>query len=572
MLTVLGRILRLTRRATLGPGAAGGLATYAVVLAFQLFGVWISVRLIAWNRDFFDALEQLDGAAAFRQVGVFAVLIGLSAGSFLAGDWLRKNLLMTWRARLTDQALDGWIGGRAYWHLRPGLSPDAVDNPDQRVADDCRIFVTRFLGESLDLISNVVAIVSYLTVLWGLSSFPLAFSLFGIDVVIPRYMVWAAFLYVALSSVITHVLGKPLKGLVFNRERYEADFRHALVQLREGADAIAQAGGEAAERRRLDGRFETIRANWRRLINRELVMGLFTRPYMQTVLRVPTFLALPAYFAGAVTLGGLMQLASAFSNVATTLSWFIFSYRDLAELVAVSERLDGLFAATEDPAPAPAAPRALTRRTSADGALHLRGLRLATPQGRLLEPVPDRVIPPGARVWITGASGQGKSTLLGALAGVWPYGEGEIALPSGRMMFLPQTPQVFAEGLAAATCYPDDPRAHPRETLAGLLERLGLGHRLAGLDVAGPGPLQGLSTGERQRLAFARLLLARPDWIILDEATSALDAEAADHLLTLLRRELPGTSILCVSHSAPRALAPYVTLSIGGAEPSLRSA
>ncbi len=572
MLTVLGRILRLVRRAASGPGAARGIATYALVLAIQLFGVWISLRLIDWNRNFYDALEQLDGRAALHQVGVFGVLTVLSAGSFLVGEWLRKDLLMVWRARLTDQALDLWVGGRAYWHLRPGLSPDAVDNPDQRVAEDCRIFINAILRETLDLISNTVAIVSYVAVLWSLSAFPLAFALGGVEVVIPRYMVWAAFLYVALSSIATHVLGRPLKGLIFKRERYEADFRHALVQLREGADAIAQAGGEAAERRRLDGRFDVIRRNWRGLINRELVLGLFTRPYFQTVMRVPTFLALPAYFAGAVTLGGLMQLASAFAQVTTTLSWFIFSYRDLAELVAVSERLDGLFAAAAAPKPAPEAPRALDRRPSSDGALHLRGLRLSTPRGRPLDPLPDMVIAPGTRVWISGASGQGKSTFLAALAGVWPYGEGGIGLPAGRMMFLPQTPHVFVEGMAAAACYPDDPRAHPPGTIEALLTRLGLGHRLAGLAEPGPGPLQGLSMGERQRLAFARLLLARPDWIVLDEATSALDAEAEAELLALLRRELPDAAILCVSHSPPRALAPYVVLPIGGTEAARRSA
>lgn len=572
MLTVLGRIFRLARRTALGPGAAAGLVAYSVVLGLQLFGVWISLRMIDWSRDFFDALEQVDGRAALHQVGVFAVLTVLSAGNFLAGDWLRKDLLMRWRTRLTGRALDVWMGKRAYWRLRPGLSPDAVDNPDQRVADDCRIFVNGVLGESLDLISNVVAIVSYVAVLWALSSFPLAFSLGGVEVAIPRYMVWAAFLYVALSSLLTHVLGAPLKALVFRRERCEADFRHALVQLRESADAIAQAGGEPAERRRLDGRFDAIRGNWRQLINRELMLGLFTRPYMQTVLRVPTFLALPAYFAGAVTLGGLMQLASAFSNVATTLSWFIFSYRDLAELVAVSERLDGLFAAAADPRPMPDAPRAIRRRPSPDGALRLRGLRLATPHGRLLDPLPDCVIAPGARVWISGASGQGKSTFLAALSGVWPYGEGEIGLPPGRMMFLPQAPHVFVEGMAAAACYPDDPGAHPRARIEALLTRLGLGHRLAGLDLPGPGALQGLSMGERQRLAFARLLLARPDWVILDEATSALDARAEADLLALLRASLPRAAILCVSHSPPRALAPYVVLPVGPAEPDLRRA
>ncbi|MGY6632670.1 MAG: ABC transporter ATP-binding protein/permease [Alkalilacustris sp.] len=547
----------MSRLAVAGPGLATAALLYGVVLALQFFGIWIGVRLIDWNRDFFDALEQLDGGAALSQVQIFAGLIALSAAAFLIGDLLRKTLLIHLRQRLTDRALDLWLSDKAYWHLRPGLTPAPVDNPDQRVAEDCRQFIAYLLRFSLDLISRVVALVTYVVVLWSLSDFALRLSVLGTDLVVPRYMLWAAFLYVFLSSVLTPLLGRPLKQLTFEQERREADFRHALVQLRDGAEEIAQSGGEPAERRRMAARFDALRANWQRLIGRELILGLFTRPNQQTVLRIPTFLGLPAYFAGAVSLGGLMQLASAFSNVTTTLSWFIFAYRDLAAFVAVSERLDGLMAAAGAPPPVPGPPRRLRRGPSRDGGWTLEGLRLVMPGGKALAPVPDIRLARGERLWLCGPSGSGKSTLLSALAGVWPYGEGRIGVPAGEIMFLPQTPRVFSEGIAAAACYPRDPGDVPRADLCGALRTVGLGHRLDLLDRDGPAAVAGLSGGERQRLALCRLLIARPDWVVLDEATSALDPASEQAILEQLRLQLPQCGMIVAAHRAPLALAPW---------------
>ncbi|RWR26037.1 ABC transporter ATP-binding protein/permease [Sinirhodobacter populi] len=545
------RVMRLAWIAVSGPGMWGGLAVYGVVLALQFLGVWISVRLIAWNKAFYDALEQMDAAGALHQIGVFGLWIAASAAAFLAGDWLRKRLLMRWRANLTRRALDLWVSGRAYWYLRPGMSPGAIDNPDQRVAEDCRLFVNRLLIETLDLITNVVALVSYVTLLWALSSFPL--QLWGVG--IPRYMVWAAFLYVALSSVVTHLLGRPLKSAIFTQEKREADFRHALIQLRENANAIAVAGGEPAETRRLNRLFAAVRGNWNLLIRRELVLGLFARPYFQTVLRIPTFLALPAYFAGTVTLGGLMQLASAFSNVTTTLSWFIFSYRDLAEFVAVSERLDGLFRTAAAP-PLQQVPQRIARLPSHDGSLRLQGLHLHTPEGRALAPVPDIVVRPGETIWINGASGRGKSTLLAALARLWPYGEGRITAPGG-LHVLPQQPRLLPEGIAASASYPEPPETYGPDRITDALRQSGLGA------LSQEARVEDLSGGERQRLALARVFLARPGWVVLDEATSALDPETEALVLRNLREALPDAAILCVSHRRPDALGPFRTLEIG---------
>ncbi len=556
-------MVRLFGRAAFGPRGWLGFALYAIVLGLEFLAVWISVRMISWTKAFYDALEQFDVSAAIAQVWIFAGLVGLWAGTALFGQWFRDKLLLFWRERLTDAAVRTWLHKAAYWRLRPGQSPAAVDNPDQRIAEDCRNFIRLLLVISVDVITNIVALGSYVTILWNLSDFALEFAIFGNDFSIPRYMVWLAFIYVAGSTLITHLLGKPLKGLVFRQERREADFRHALVQIRDNATEIAQAQGEEAERRRLAELFLAIKGNWNRLIGREFVMGLFVKPYYRSILRIPLFFALPAYFARAVTFGGLMQLASAFSSVATTLSWFIFNYREMAEIAAVAQRLDDLFVNAADPAPMPGVPCAIRREHAATRGLDIRGLRLFTPDGRQLAPVPDIVIKPGDRVWISGPSGVGKTTLLSALSGLWRYGEGSIESPGPGMTMLPQVSRVFGESLAAAACYPADPADIPKKRLRAALTRVGLAHRLEELNKPGVETVEGLSMGERQRLAIARLLIHKPASVVLDEATSALDLPAERALMTLIRQELPDATILCVAHRPPDALAPYRKWAIG---------
>lgn len=536
--------------AVAGPGWGKGAGLFGTVLGLNLVGVWVGVQLIAWNKAFYDALENLDAALALRQVGVFFGLTAASAACALASQWLQSTLSMHWRARLTDQALTAWGGGKAYWRLRAGFTPQPIDNPDQRVAEDCRQFVSKLLLLTLGLISSVVALFSYVSVLWALSGFPLAF--WGIE--IPHYMVWAAFLYVAIASGMTHLLGRRLRGLFFTQERREADFRHALMQMRERAEQVARSHGEAAERRRLDRYFDAIRGNWRQLIGQELLLGMFTRPYQQTIFRIPTFLALPAYFASFVTLGGLMQLASAFSNVTTTLSWFVFRYKDLAEMAATSDRLSGLFHATAAPPSMPHAVAELTRTPSAEGVLRWQDLRLATPEGVALAPLRDGCIARGARVWVSGPSGVGKSTFLAAVLGLWSWGHGRLQVPQGRWLILPHGGALFPDGLAASLTYPHDPKDFAPEALARVLGQVGLVNRLHLLEAGGDLALAGLSQGECQRIGLARALLLQPDFLILDEATSALDTPSERLLFATLLEALPQTTMLCVSHRNPVGL------------------
>jgi putative ATP-binding cassette transporter len=547
---ILRQMWRLLRLCISGSGGLVGLGLLAVVFVLSLGGIYIQLRLIEWSAQFYTALEKHDSSEAVSQIGIFGILIGLGAAQFLVATYLRKIVQIRWRYGLTSICLDRWLADKSHLYLSQAGAQGGVDNPDQRIAEDCCLFVTKLTEEGLELVSNVIGITSYVTVLWSLSSFALPFTLFGLSVEIPRYMVWAAPIYVLISSGLTHYLGRPLMALTAEQQRREADFRFALARLRQSSDAVALMQGEAAERRVLDARFADIAFNWRQLMNRELIMGCFVRPYFMTVLRIPIFLALPAYLAGTVALGGLMKLASAFQNVVTTLSWFIFSYRDLAELAATARRLETFLGAVGHGKPAADTVR---QAFTADGALGTHGMALTTPAGRTLDLAADFLVARGESVWLSGPSGIGKSTLIKALAGLWPHGAGAVTRPEGQSLaFLPQAVYLPLCSLRGALAYPQDPGLVSREAFIEVLGLVGLEHRLADLDNAEVP--QGLSGGELQRLALARLILARPDWAVLDEPTGALDAAAEEKLLSVLRTALPRTSFVVISHREPVGL------------------
>ncbi|MGX1741492.1 ABC transporter ATP-binding protein/permease [Bosea sp. NPDC055353] len=550
MRAVLSQIIGLTRLCIAGPGGRVGALYFLLIFGLGLASVQVMVRLISWTADFYNALQKLDVDGALRQIAIFFGLIAISVAIHLSSAYLRKMVQIRWRRALTEAALDRWLAGKAYWHMRE-RTDHGLDNPDQRIAEDCRIFVEKLTIEGMELATNSVALVTYVSILWSLSTFALSFSLFGYAIEIPRYMVWAAPLYVAIATFITHGLGRPLKALNIEQQRREADFRFSLVRLREHVEAVALADGEPAERRLFGERFGAIAGNWQRLANRELILGFFTRPYFQTVLRIPLFLALPAFLAGRVTFGGLMQIGSAFQNVVTTLSWFVFSYRDLTELAAAASRLSHFMRAAEGAA-APAAGPILHKMGEAR--LRLRGLVLATPAGRDLPPVPDLKLEAGGSYWLAAPSGHGKSTLAKAIAGLWTHGEGRIERPEGRILVLPQQPYLPLGSLRSALAYPQPPDAIDEATLRQALAAVGLEDIWSIDDDGWTDRRRGLSGGEQQRFALARALLQAPDWLVLDEATSALDAQAEAQALSALRLALPASALILIAHRAPQGL------------------
>jgi putative ATP-binding cassette transporter len=527
----------------------GAWALLAAVVFLTLGSVWLNVRFSDWNNRFYDALQNHDLHAFWHLLGVFALLAAAFIAAAVYRLYLQQRLLMRWRTHLTDRLLRRWLApGTAY---RLAQQPQ-LDNPDQRIAEDASRFVGSTLDLSLGLLNACVTLVSFVGILWRLSG-TLPLSVAGRAVTVPGYMVWVALAYAGLGSWITHRLGRRLVPLNVQQQRVEADFRYALVQVRDHAEAIALAGGEARERGRLAQVFEGVRANWDALIRTTKRLTWFSAGYGQLANVFPLLAAAPRYFAGRLQLGGLMQTAQAFGQVQGALSWFIDAYTSLADWRATVERLSR-FSAQADEAARLCAP-AIVRVEAARFSIELRGLRIETPQGRELLHVPARRLEPGQALLITGPSGSGKTSLLRTIAGLWRRGEGCIALPRGdSLMFVPQRPYLPQGTLAEVLAWPQTPKAFSETAMQDALARVGLAPLTGRLHESRAWAGR-LSPGEQQRLQFARVLLQRPDWVFLDEATSALDEASEAKLYRLLRTELPSATVVSIGHrSTLRAL------------------
>lgn len=559
MFKILAQLIRNLKPCIKAPNGKATLALLAVAIALNLGSVYASLRLTRWTGEFYSAVEKVNATEVIRQISIFATIILLNSCRGLAHEYLRKIIELRWRRALTMHALDVWTHDKAYWHLANGR--ERIDNPDQRIADDCRLFTKGLLGEALDLIGEVVGLLSYVALLWSLASFPLSLTFAGLPIEIPRYMVWAAFIYVAISSMLTHVLGKPLKGLVSEQQKREASFRFALARWRISFDEVALSSGETSERRQFAQRFEAVASNWSNLIRREFVLGCFTYPFRHTVLRIPLFVALPGYLAGHVAFGGLMQLSMAFSNVVTTLSWFIFSYRELADLVATSARLDTFLRAAEN--------ARISQETHGtvyidhdSPEMAIDKLTIRTPTGRILFSLDHLRIEPGETIWLHAPSGTGKTTLVKTLAGLWPHADGTIQWPFAQTMFLSQKTYCPHGTLADAVAYPAPSSNVPLADVQAALNEVGL----HGLDPNSPliseDGLTPLSGGEMQRLVLARVLVHKPDIVVLDEATSALDTDAETKVFLTLRRLLPTATLLIIAHRQPSGFGRMRTVSL----------
>ncbi|MFN3075548.1 MAG: ABC transporter ATP-binding protein/permease [Alphaproteobacteria bacterium] len=517
----------------------------AIIVGMNLGLVYLNVLFNEWNNAFYDSLQNKNFDLFLHQLILFSGLAALFIVVAVYQTYLRQMLLIRWRRWLTDRTLNRWLSDRAYY-LMP-LAGGNTDNPDQRIADDIDLFVSKTLAISLDLLSSVVTLFSFAAILWSLSG-PLEVG----GVVIPGYMLWAALLYAILGSFVVDRIGRPLVAMSFNQQRFEADFRFSLVRLRENAEGVALYGGEQDETGRLTSRFGQVVENWWRIMRATKRLTFFTAGYSQIAIIFPYVVAAPRFFAGAITLGGLMQTASAFGQVRSALSWFVESYGALVDWKATVDRLTGFHAALNR------LPRrgegGIQRGEAADrGEVAVSGLAVSLPDGRSLWRGLDASFARGEAVVITGPTGCGKSTLLRALAGLWPFGEGRITIPAGaRLLFLPQKPYLPIDTLRAVACYPargDSKADFADAEIALALTRCGLPALASRLEESRHWA-NVLSQGEQQRLAIARALLHRPDWLFLDEATSAMGEADEVHLYRLLRQELPDAALVSVGHRA----------------------
>ncbi|MBQ5418574.1 MAG: ABC transporter ATP-binding protein/permease [Selenomonas sp.] len=513
----------------------------AFVIGLNFFGVYLLVRLNSWYNEFYNALQQYQVDSFWPLVGEFTGVAMLYIVIAVYAIYLRQAVQIKWRTWLTDKYLSRWLKGQVYYRLQ--VQNSDTDNPDQRISEDINQFVNLSLQLLIGFLKQLTTLVAFGVVLWNLSG-AFTLNLGGQDIVIYGYMFWFSFVYSGIGTVCAHLVGRKLIGLNFEQQRFEADFRFNMMRVRENSESIAFYGGENAENKGFHERFAKVISNFWQLMKQTKILNFYVNGYAQLAVIVPLILAAPQYFAGAIALGGLMQTVSAFGRVQDALSYFVESYDSIAQLAAVVKRLDTF---TEHMERAEMVENGVRPQMADDTELRVEDLRVQLPDSRVLLENCSLTLPAGSRLLVTGSSGCGKSTLLRTLAGIWPYGKGKLSLQkNSRLLFLPQKPYLPLGSLRRALYYPGT-AAGSDEALQAVLVKVGLDKFVTRLDEVDDWS-RILSLGEQQRLAFARVLLQKPDWVFLDEATSALDEPREAEVYELLKKELPQMGVVSVGH------------------------
>jgi vitamin B12/bleomycin/antimicrobial peptide transport system ATP-binding/permease protein len=539
---------------------ARGLLLAIVVL--NLAAVYMLVLINDWNRVFYDALQNKDAKVFWEQLARFTYLAFGFIIIAVYRFYLTQLLEVRWRAWMTADYLQRWLADHAFYKLElarfspdrsNGLGSTTTDNPDQRIQEDINLFTSESISLSMGLLNAVVTLVSFVGILWSLSG-TFSFTLGSTSYSIPGFMVWMAILYCVVGSVITHYIGRPQIRLNFEQQRYEADFRHHLVRVREYSESIALDKGEAVERGQLDLRFAAVLKNYLTLIKKQKNLVWFTTFFGQAAVVFPFIVAAPRFFSGAIQLGQLMQISSAFGRVQDSLSWLVDNYSNLAAWRATTDRLtsfeDNIRAIAQE-VRARAAINLIasdTPPTPDAGVLTATDLSLNLPGGSTLLSNLSLKAQPGDRVLFKGPSGSGKSTLFRAFAGIWPFSKGQSHLPDDAM-FIPQRPYFPDGSLRDALAYPQPATQYSDDALRQALTDALLPQLTGRLDDKDAWS-QKLSGGEQQRLAIARVLLKKPAWIFADEATSALDeaAEKSVYEKLLAHVKAVGGGLVSIAH------------------------
>ena len=541
----------------------------ASIIGFTLFSIFMSVKIAAWDKRFYDALAAFDGKAMPALIVEYCGYMALIIGCIVCGDWLQKRLVFRWRTHLTERFQQNWLGGHKHYRLQLTGEPD---NPDQRIADDIYQLADKSIVLFRSFINNIAKFSAFVGVLWGLSGVQ-HFTLFGHSFTVRGYLVWVALAYSAASTLLAHLVGRRLKDLNIDRQHREADYRAALLRVRDHAEQVAFYQGADAEQDRLQQRYRRILDNWRRLTNCEFRQETFWAAYVRISIFIPIIATLPMYLAKTLTFGDMMQTRTSFARVQDSFGWFTDSYRRLVEWAAVVERLGGFQAALDRvqrqpenacshsqavPSPAPAQ----EREQRADGikgslkspmqpenrpVLMLNQTTVHTPAGGMMLQAVSLEASAPEWLLLEGRSGIGKSTLLRVLAGLWPYHGGHFDI-NGSFLFIPQRPYLPHGSLRDTISYPHPCRLAD-DTLRDILQHVGLGSLKNRLDEAAEWHSR-LSGGEQQRLSLARALAARPQILFLDEATNQLDDESALALMRMLKTELPDTLVVGISHQS----------------------
>jgi putative ATP-binding cassette transporter len=518
----------------------------AGMVLFGTINVGVALWLNIWNRDFFNALEKRDTAQLAELLYVLAAIVVSGGVAVAIHLHVRRRLQIKWRTWLTHVTTRRWLhAGRQY---QLGLLADDLDNPDGRIAEDIRVSCELAVEFAQSILQCILQLITFLSVLWVLSG-ELPIKIGSVELSVPGYMVWAAVLYALFGSILTYALGSGLIEAGNVRQGREADVRSVLIRARENAEGIALMRGEADERSRLRDAMSQLGIAWQAQTRGQGSLALLTSSLSYAAPVIPLILALPRYLSGDIQLGGLMQTAQAFSNVQWALSWVIDNFPRFADWRASTDRVVHLHAALldlEENIEADDSERIEVTPGQSDR-LILREVGLSRPDGEALVAEAEVEIKPGERVLIRGQSGSGKSTIMRAIAGVWPWGHGSVELPKASLAFLPQKPYFPLGTLREAILYPERPQDVSDEELREALHKVGLDHLRGRL-----GETERwdhiLSGGEQQRVAFARVLVQKPQWVFMDEATSALDEAGQANIMRLLADDLPKTAVVSIGH------------------------
>ena len=516
------------------------LLTCIIALTFGV--VFMLVQLNTWNNSFYSALQNYDAEKISSELIHFSWLAAIYIILAVYSYYLQQTLILHWRRWLTTRFIDIWLQNKTYYNLQ--MFGKDTDNPDQRISEDVRQFVEMTLGFAIGILKSLCTFISFVFILYQLSG-PLSFSFMGKTWTIHGYMLWASLLYSILGTYITHVVGRKLVKLNFIQQRYEADFRFSMIRLRESAESVAFYRGEAQEGKVFKNRFKLLLDNFWQLVNKQKQLVFLNSGYSQIAIIFPFVVAMNRYLAKEVSLGGLMQVASAFGRVQDSLSYFVDMYSSIAQWQAVVMRLTYFGRHMHEVSQQ--AEQFHVERFATSEAVSVEQMQVNLPDDTVLLQDINFNLQPGRNVLIKGVSGSGKSTLLRALAGIWPFVSGKINLPkTEELMFIPQKPYIPLGSLREALLYPGKKPLSDEELLY-LLDLCQIGYLRDKLDLVADWS-HVLSVGEQQRLAFVRAHIQEPKWLFLDEATSALDEDTEAAMYALLAERLRQTTLVSIGH------------------------
>ena len=512
------------------------------IIALTLGIVFMLVQLNTWNNSFYSALQNYDAEKISSELIHFSWLAAIYIILAVYSYYLQQTLILHWRRWLTTRFIDIWLQNKTYYNLQ--MFGKDTDNPDQRISEDVRQFVEMTLGFAIGILKSLCTFISFVFILYQLSR-PMSFSFMGKTWTIHGYMLWASLFYSVLGTYITHVVGRKLVKLNFIQQRYEADFRFSMIRLRESAESVAFYRGEAQEGRVFKNRFKLLLDNFWQLVNKQKQLVFLNSGYSQIAIIFPFVVAMNRYLAKEVSLGGLMQVASAFGRVQDSLSYFVDMYSSIAQWQAVVMRLTYFGRHMHEVSQQ--AEQFHVERFATSEAVSVEQMQVNLPDDTALLQDINFTLQPGRNVLIKGVSGSGKSTLLRALAGIWPFVTGKINLPkTEELMFIPQKPYIPLGTLREALLYPGKKPLSDEELLY-LLDLCQIGYLRDKLDLVADWS-HVLSVGEQQRLAFVRAHIQKPKWLFLDEATSALDEDTEAAMYALLAERLTQTTLVSIGH------------------------